>query len=438
MNTVLQINKNSRKGMILPLAAIGIAGTLYAVTWNRRRKTAESSQTRMLEQIEHQQGSLFLAWKPNGTSYRAFRDKELVYEGPEPKLVDQNLVSGTLYTYCIETLDEDGDVTKRMRVQTTASHDSKEKENILQDMLLTTIISTGQVSFDWEPIEGVSEYTVFRNGIKLDTIKRCTFTDSGLNDEEEYIYRIKAKRPLQRSEQIKSEIKSLVANAVGIIKKDSSTEMAAAEEFSIIKKIGPIKNLLKSPMESQSANGNWHLRYTTFLKETCLTNPNAASADHYFKGDGRMFDPESSNFRTRADVFIDTENLSALLSKDTGVTDAFSKDNEQIETGQASDEGIQLEKVLTDDEMVKFQLKHAVSNPLVVSPAIDYLVCGTFYKNGDFDLVGAHDQAPEHEVYLKEPGAGNWEVIHQAESKGLEMMAAPMADHYWRYSTFTQ
>ncbi|MGA9226565.1 MAG: DUF3238 domain-containing protein, partial [Mesobacillus sp.] len=103
----------------------------------------------------------------------------------------------------------------------------------------------------------------------------------------------------------------------------------------------------------------------------------------------------------------------------------------------ASDEGIKLKKVFSDDNKIMFQLHHSISNPLVMSPAIDYIVCGTFYKDGQFELVGIHDQAPHHEVYLKAAGTEDWEPIHRVESKGLEMMASTLANQYWRYSTFT-
>ena len=275
--TQLKTLKITRIGKFLPIAAIGIAGTLYAVNLNRRCKTAVSSHSRMLEHIEQDANHIKLAWKSLNRPYRVFRGEKLIYEGKEPKLVDQNLVPGTLYTYCIETLDDDhGNVKDRMRVQTATSVDFKDRYNISEDLLITTIVSD-----------------------------------------------------------------------------------------------------------------------------------------------------------------FDSINPYALLTKATGKTEAFTKEYEPLESESASDEGIQFKKVLTDDESVQFHLNHSVSNPLVVSPAIDYHVCGTFYKDNEFDLVGIHDQSPEHEVYLKEPGTDEWQVIHQAHSKGLEMMADPMANHYWRYSTFT-
>lgn len=436
LNRQLPITRQKLAGKYLTLAILGTAGTLYALSVNRRRKTAGSSHAKVLKKIDHGTNVITLEWEAQAESYRVYRDSELIYEGFEPRFADNELTPGTLYSYSIESLAQ-GEVQKRMRIQTTTSVNYKEKDNVLEDLLITTIVTEGQISFEWEPIEGVTEYTIHRNGMQIEKVASCTFTDRGVQDDQFYTYTIKARRPLQRSEQVKWELKSLIANAVGAIKKDSSTRMAADEEFSITKRIGPIRELLKPDRTNSLSNGNWQLRYTTFLKEEWLKNPNAASGDQYFKGDHRSFEPDSSQYRTRGEVFIDTDSLSALLSKSTGITEAFSGNQEPVESAQATDDGIQLEKVLADEDRIKFILKHSVSNPLVVSPAIDYVVCGVFYRDNEFDLIGYHDQAPEHEIYLKEPGTDDWQVIHQAHSKGLEMMADPMANHYWRYSSFT-
>lgn len=440
MKTEKTAENTSKMSKVLPLAALGIAGVLYAGSVNRRRKTATATHSEMLNMIEQKPTSITFAWPDQGGRYRVYRKEKLIYNGPAAELTDQNLVPGTLYTYTIEKMDEQDQVIDLMKIQTTTDVDFKEKDNHLQDLIMTTVVANGQISLEWEPIEGVSQYTIFRNGIQLKTIDSCKYTDHHLNADEEYIYTIKSKRPLQRSDQMKWELKSVVANAVGAIKKDSSTDMAAKEEFSITKKIGPLHQMLRPITENNKnkIDGLWQLRYTTFLKEEWLQNPNGASADHYFKGDNRSFEPDSDRFRTRADVFIDIENPSALLGKEVGKTEAFNKNEEFIEAANASDEGIKLDKVMTDDEKVSFHLHHKVSNPLVMSPAIDYLVCGTFYKNGQYDLVGIHDQAPNHEVYLKKAGTEDWMPILQTESKGLEMMANQLANHYWRYSTFTQ
>jgi hypothetical protein len=431
--------KTATMSRVLPLAALGIAGALYASSVNRRRKTAAVSHTKLLERIEHKPTSITFAWPAQG-QYRVYRDQTLIYTGSAAVITDQNLVPGTQYTYSIEKMDEQGQIIELMKVQTVTAVENKEKENILQDLIMTTVVTHGQISLEWEPVEGISKYTLLRNGVLLMTTDQCSYTDINLKQDEEYTYTITAERPLQRSDQMKWEIKSVVANAVGAIKKDSSTDLAAKEEFSISKKVGPINKLLV-PAEDKTnftREGLMQFRYTTFLTEGWLQNPNAASPDHYFKGDDRGFSPDSDRFRTRADVFIDSENPSALLSKEVGKTEAFSRNEEFIDEAKASDESIELEKVMTDDEKVIFHLHHSVSNPLVMSPAIDYHVCGTFFKNGQFDLVGIHDQAPHHEAYIKDAGTDDWQPILQTKSKGLEMMANPMANHYWRYSTFTK
>lgn len=185
---------------------------------------------------------------------------------------------------------------------------------------------------------------------------------------------------------------------------------------------------------------NWQLRYSTFLPEEWLKNPNLASKVPYFKGDNRGFDPESPRYRTRVDVYIHEKESEAEIecTKAVGKSEAYNHDGDFLEEGVASDEDIVVKHVLSNHEKTTIQLTHSVGNPIIISPAVDYKVIGTFYRNGEINIAGYHDQAPHHEVYLKEADEQNWEPLHLAENKGLEMMAHPTANHLWRYSTFTQ
>jgi hypothetical protein len=423
------------------LFALGIAGVAYLISKKPHRQEAVTTYSFMMDTIEQKKDRITLAWPGTGGSYRVFRDHQLIYSGLEPSVTDQQLTPGTTYTYTIERVDEQDHVLDRIKVQTATAVEEKRGENILLDLVLTTIVAKGQISLAWEPIDGIKEYTIFRNGVDIGKVDRCSFIDQNISDDKEYNYTIKAKRPLQRSEQENSEVKSLLASLVGVIKKDSSKEQAAMEEFSITKRIGPVKQLLQ-PVKEQPNNAkkSWKFRYTTFLTKKWLKNPNAVSKVYYFTGDNRGFDSDSSRYRTRVDVFIHDKDKapSVELSKEVGKTEAYSSNRKFIKEGRASDEGIKLGKVVTTDDKTTFQLIHSVGNPMIVSPAIDYVLNGTFYRNGVIDIVGIHDQAPHHEAYLKETDDSNWQTIHQAKSKGLEMMAHQMANHLWRFSTFTQ
>jgi hypothetical protein len=421
--------------------ALGLTAAAYLIAAQKRKQQAAPSvPSFMLDFIEQKQDQITLAWPHIGESYRVFRNGQFVYSGQEPRLTDTSLLPGTIYSYSIECLGAQEETIEKIKVQTATDVSEKRTENVLVDSIFTTVVTKGQISLEWEPIDGIEEYTILRNGLEAGKVKKCLFIDLEIEDSEEYTYTIRARRPLELSEQEASEGKSLLANILGLLKWDTSTQRTAMEEFEITTRIAPLKQLLedgkqKSPEDSQSTK---QLRYTTFLPQKWLKNPNAASKYHYFKGDHRGFNPDSPQYRTRADVHLNMSGEDNVeLVKSVGTTKAYNWLRSSIGEAQASDEGITVEKVFSTDEKAAFQLIHSVGNPLVLSPAIDYDVHATFYRNGEIDIAGNHDQAPHHEVYLRSVDSPHWETIHLSRSKGLEMMAPQTANKLWRYTTFT-
>lgn len=427
---------NTRHGLI----ALGIAGISYLLSKKRVHRPLIRTNSLLCE-IERKSDTITLSWQELGGFYRVFRNHQCIYSGMEPRVVDTQRTAGTLYTYTIERMNAQGKVLDTLRIQTSTAVERKKEDNILLDMVLTAIVAKGQISLEWEPIQGVKEYQVYRNGMKIAEVEACSFLDTQIKDDEVYTYAIKSKRPLPRSEQESFAVKSFLASVMGICMKGSSQKRAAMEEISTTVKVGPVEELLKpvKKRQNRSQERAWQLRYSTFLPERWLKNPNVTSKVPYFKGDDRGFDPEASRYRTRADVYIREQKEDAVieLSKAVGKSEAYNQKGEFLEEGVASDEQIVVKHLGATEEKTAFQLNHSVGNPIIVSPAVDYKVNGTFYRNGEINIAGYHDQAPHHEVYLKQEGAASWETLHQAESKGLEMMASPTANHLWRYSTFT-
>ncbi|MDO7487620.1 hypothetical protein Q5O89_21075 [Peribacillus frigoritolerans] len=106
-----------------------------------------------------------------------------------------------------------------MKIQTSTTAENKKEDNILLDLVFTTIVAKGQASLEWEPIKGIKEYTIYRNGVDIGKVRGCSFSDRSISEDQEYTYTIKAKRPLPRSEQESYAVKSLVASIVGAVKK---------------------------------------------------------------------------------------------------------------------------------------------------------------------------------------------------------------------------
>lgn len=417
------------------LLALGAAGAGYLIS-NQDRRADSHSSSFMADSIEHKQNKLTLHWNGKGGFYRVYRGNQLVYSGAERSFSDHHLTPGTIYTYTIE--EETKDEINIMKIQTATAPKEKNEDNILQNLIITTVIVKGKIRLYWEHIDGITEYTVFRNGTLVGKVKGNFFIDQRVRNNKEYTYTIKAMRPLISSEENISTGKFLLSELLGFLKKDTTQQQTAYEELRITKRIGRIDHLLKTKdTTGERFKSPLQLRYTTFLTKKWLKNPNPTSNSHYFRGDNRGFDAESQQFRTRADITVDmTKDEPAVkLTKQVGKTRAYNWRRKFREEGQGSDDNIQLEKVLNLEDHTVFQISHSVSNPLIVAPAIDYDLQASFYKDGVIDIAGIHDQAPHHEVYLKSTQASSWQIIHQAQDKGLEMMGHPTANQLWRFST---
>ncbi|MDQ7862845.1 hypothetical protein RCO48_22895 [Peribacillus frigoritolerans] len=81
----------------------------------------------------------------------------------------------------------------RMKIQTSTTAENKKEDNILLDLVFTTIVAKGQASLEWEPIKGIKEYTIYRNGVDIGKVSGCSFNDRSIGEDQEYTYTIKAK-----------------------------------------------------------------------------------------------------------------------------------------------------------------------------------------------------------------------------------------------------
>lgn len=393
-----------------------------------------------IDLLEQDDSSISFQWSHGGQSCVVKRDGETIYEGSGNSLTDENLHRGELYTYTLESLDDEGEVLERLKMQTGTENHSEDITNCLQEIAVTTIVSQSKIALAWGKLEGVENYEIYRNGELMDSVRKSQYTDRTAEADEEYTYWIKAKRPLQQSETDFSEEKSLAAHLFGLLNVKSSQEEAAMEEFWLVKKIAAVGQLLSDSPQPKLENLQlkWDFRYTTFLPDEILKSPNPITFNQYFKGDNRGFDPESRHYRTQVNFSLQLTDKDAILkfNKDIGTTIAYNWRKKFRKADVASAEGIHVEKIDEDERKVTLTLTHSVGNPLTTSPNIDYDISATFYRDGHFDIVGDHDQSPNHEVYLKNESLPDWLQIHEAESKGLAWMSRSIASQYWRASNF--
>ena len=393
-----------------------------------------------IELLKQTDDTIYFEWTANGDTCVVKRDAEVIYEGTDHSLTDEGLEPGELYTYTIDRLDGSGKKMERIKMQTSTENHSEDIINHLQQIALTTIVSDSKIALAWGSIEGLREYEIYRDGELLETIKKDQYTDSCIEKDRKYTYWIRAKRPLEKSETDFSGEKSILAHLFGFFNLKSSQDKAAMEEFWVTKKLASIDQILSDTPKTDVSdlNRKWDFRYTTFLPDDYLQNPNPLSPNRYFGGDNRGFDAEAKDYRTQVNFSLELKDQESIVEfqKDVGVSIAYDWRKKFRKADAASSDGVQVEKVKEDDRNVNISLTHSVGNPLTASPNIDYDVSATFYRNGQYDIVGLQDQAPNHEVYLKNDKMDDWLQIHEAESKGLAWMSRTIASQYWRISNF--
>ncbi|MBE1553180.1 DUF3238 domain-containing protein [Sporosarcina limicola] len=392
-----------------------------------------------IKTVTHVHDSISFTWNDTGGLYKVYRDGSHLYEGTVPEFSDGDFKHAKLYSYLIERV-ENCEVVDCIALQTTAFAEQKNKDNPLHSLVLTTIVAKTQIAVSWEEIKDVEEYAVYRNGIYLKTVTTTCMIDRDFSLDESYTYTIRFRRPLAKSEERLNISKSVVSKIFGTLNPFSSKEEAAVEEFTVQKMIAEPRKLL-TPVQERSRHvrvDRWKFRYTTFLAEKWVKNPNLLSPNRYFKGDDRGFNSNGGSYRTRVDIDLayDLDRTPLTFTKDVGKSVAYSYLKRMRKKLTASHEGIVLKRLDHRKGETGFHLEHAVGNPLTTAPKIDYEVHAIMRHDGIVDLTGYHDQAPHHEIYIVCGERGESIAIHQAESKGLAWLSDVIAWHYWRFSNF--
>ncbi|MET3574302.1 DUF3238 domain-containing protein [Bhargavaea ullalensis] len=390
-----------------------------------------------IRSVVHREGLIEFDWDDPGESYRVYKEGRLVQEGPVCDFTDEDVMHGKMYHYAVECLDGRERVTDVIRMQTSALKTKKDTANPVRQIVFTTIVAKSQIALAWEKIPQVKKYEVYRDGILLEQTEGTHFIDREVPDAPS-VYAIRAERPAQESEEPLSSPKTMLGRIAGLFNPESSTKEDVTEEFWMTKMLGRPSEMLLPVEEWREPDpvSRWKFRYTTFLAEEKISNPNILSPNRTFDGDGREFDPEGESFRTRADVTLSytDRGYPLVFTKEAGKTVAYGISGRKREEGRASIEDFTIEPLEHDGREFGFVLEHSVGNPITPAPTIDYEVHAVLRQHGTFEVTGYHDQAPHHEVYL-DKGDG-WFPIHRAESKGLAHMSEVIAYQHWNTSSF--
>lgn len=400
----------------------------------RKKIVTNSPFAFTVEAIEQKPHEITLKWTCENAIYRIYRNDKSIYSGSATTFTDRDLIPGTNYIYTIEKQTRNQQKNEIIKIQTTTAVENKVSENILHDLIITTIISKQQIQIIWEPIDGIDQYQVYKDGEQISIVKEPCFIDNISTNDCTHNYMITAKRPLLSSNVKQSSGKFIISGVIGLLKKNSLNKKAIMETFKFTKSIPPINDILQIKIPEKQIN-TCKLLYMTFLEEEWIKNPNLLSRFQYFKGDDRQFDPNALDYRTKAEISTNFDDV--RLDKSIGETKTYGLTKKLKKVDKASDEGIELTNIQVTEDTVSFILKHCIKNPIIISPAIDYQVQAIYTKTGFYNISGTHDQSPNHEIYLKQSNYSEWEPIHLMKSKGLDHMSNITPNTFWHISNFS-
>ncbi len=120
----------------------------------------------------------------------------IIVETSETSFVDNAIIPGQTYYYVVYAVDQDGNMSTLTEILTvTVPEEWDSQSPSIPTGLHTTSVTASQIDMAWLPSSddrGVTGYTVYRDGIELDTITQPSFVDNGLSAETAYSYQVRA------------------------------------------------------------------------------------------------------------------------------------------------------------------------------------------------------------------------------------------------------
>ncbi|MCM3670926.1 DUF3238 domain-containing protein [Mesobacillus maritimus] len=363
-----------------------------------------------------------------GNYIKVYRDGEKVWEGNKKEYVDANLEPDYSYTYKIGVYDNEKlvDIVSH-RAKTKKEKPTKEEKadtTYSEETDLVSTVGKDFVTLEWETIpddDGI--YEIYRDGKLLDQVSTTTYTDSTVNNGQDYLYEIVSSKEVsnKQKKEIKKQLKEndidyskidkeylfnevkTVGKVVETVEEISEAELATIdvpEEFVE----APIQTLGIPDVGAEVPA--YIFRYQTFIPFASVDNPNQlhetliGKYGTRLKGDNRGYDPFSNKYRTRVDVFADWWYPDLYADRLVGESVLYDSSGNVLMRDTESNSGIKVTKDLVSSTKMMWRVNHDVGIPFHSSyPNITYYYEGTVYKNGTFSLRGSHDKAPNHELY---------------------------------------
>ncbi|CAF0775007.1 unnamed protein product [Adineta steineri] len=148
--------------------------------------------------------SISLSWNQviGASGYNIYRNGQKVNQFiiTDNKFLDNNLNSGSTYTFIVKSLSSQG--TESISSNTVTGKTTGESPSVeVPNGLTITDITLNSISLSWTSSSTAEQYNIYRNGNKIATVSLTTYKDINLNSNTEYKYQITSLKDSQESEK---------------------------------------------------------------------------------------------------------------------------------------------------------------------------------------------------------------------------------------------
>ncbi|MCT2408912.1 lytic polysaccharide monooxygenase [Chryseobacterium antibioticum] len=162
-----------------------------------------------------------ISWTPQGNvaSYTVFRNGQAVQNVSVPEFEDQGLSANTVYTYEVQAIGSTGLTSPKSTPLIVKTNNAGVPEQPIAPANLHSMGATeNSVSLMWiasSHTQGIKNYQVFENGIKVGETVQTNFTRTGLVQDTEYRYTVKAVAQNDQISDASNELKIRTKKAEG-------------------------------------------------------------------------------------------------------------------------------------------------------------------------------------------------------------------------------
>lgn len=158
--------------------------------------------------VNQNQNSIDLSWDIVGDLFN-ITDTEgnIIYSGTEKKYSIDNLEEDSVVSYNLISFQGDEALNSVQIITTTKSNDnqvmslSRTETSSELDTTINSFSSGDFVNLEWNDIQGVNEYRVYRNQELIATTNESAYTDTTVSGNSKYTYEIEFFLPLTEAEK---------------------------------------------------------------------------------------------------------------------------------------------------------------------------------------------------------------------------------------------